>query len=203
MMDYSRIKDAFQARNIEFQVYQTREDLLDSLDYDVKAFKTFGLGNSQTLKELKICQRLMDQGKNVFDKTLGKSKDEIRKIKKAALLSECYISSSNAISEDGKIINVDHSGNRVAALTFGPDKVFIIVGSNKIAHNEQQGIQRALSIATPKNALRAGISSSCSIGKTCESCHQEQRVCNYVSIIRGQHEKGRMKILVLEEALGY
>lgn len=114
-----------------------------------------------------------------------------------------YITGSNAITEDGKIINVDHSGNRVAAMTYGPDRVLIVVGKNKLVQNEQAGIKRALNHATPLNAKRAGIKSPCSEGRSCDACEQTVRVCNYISIIRGQHLKGRMKVMMLNDSIGF
>ncbi len=75
----------------------------------------------------------------------------------------------------------------------------MVVGSNKIVDNEQEGIRRALKIATPMNAKRAKIDSPCSKGESCENCIQEFRVCNYISVIRGQHIKGRMKIFMVDE----
>ena len=114
-----------------------------------------------------------------------------------------YITSCNAFSKDGRIVNVDHSGNRVAAMTFGPERVLIIVGMNKLENTEKNAIKRALTVATPLNANRAKIDSPCSRNESCENCTQSNRVCNYISIIRGQHYPGRMKLLILNENLGY
>ncbi len=124
-------------------------------------------------------------------------------MKKLALTSDCYISSCNALSLDGKIVNVDHSGNRVAAIAYGPERVLIVVGVNKMASNEAEAIKRALTVATPQNAVRACRKPPCTLGESCSECTQEERVCNYVSVIRGQHIAGRMKVMLLNEELGY
>ena len=91
------------------------------------------MGNEvATKKDLEISELALSLGLVVYDKTKAKDKNEIKKIKKLALTTDCYISSCNALSCDGKIVNVDHSGNRVAAITYGPEKVIIIVGKNKL-----------------------------------------------------------------------
>lgn len=197
------IKNNFEERNIEFEHYKSREDLINSIKYEIEKYKTIGIGNSQTLKALKICEIATDMGKIVYDKTLANTQEEIMQLKKNALISDCYITSCNAISKDGKIINIDHSGNRVAAMTFGPERVLIIASEKKIEKSEKEAIKRALTVATPKNAKRAKIDSPCSRSESCEQCAQSVRVCNYVSIIRGQHRSGRMKIMIINEELGF
>jgi hypothetical protein len=202
-MKYKELKTNFEKRNIEFQYFDNRDELLKVLEDEFRSFNSIGIGNSQTLKILKISEKASQMGKTVYDKTFAKDIDDIKKMKLKALTSECYVSSSNSITLDGKIINIDHSGNRVAAITYGPDRVLIIVGENKIAENENAGVKRALEIATPMNAKRAKVDSQCSKGNGCNNCEQETRVCNYISIIRGQHIKNRMKVLLLNESLGF
>jgi hypothetical protein len=197
------IKQNFELRNIEFEHYMNRESLMEAISAELKAFSSVGIGNSQTLKALKITELALDMGKTVYDKSRAYSHEDVKRIKKLALTADCFITGSNAVTENGEIINVDHSGNRVAAMTYGPERVLIIVGKNKIAENEKLGMKRVLQIATPRNAIRAGIKSACANGEACEKCDQAVRVCNYINIIRGQSVKGRMKIMMLDEVLGY
>ncbi len=202
-MRIDEIKNNFRKRNIEFEYYESEEQLLFSLKEEIGKYDTIGIGNSQTLKHFRICELAQSMNKIVYDKTNGQNEVEKVDIKKKALLSECYITSSNAITKDGKLINVDHSGNRVAAMTYGPDRVLVLVGINKLTENEQEGISRALNIATPMNAKRARIESPCSLGRTCDQCSKDVRVCNYLSVIRGQHGNHRMKVFLVNEELGY
>ncbi|WP_240837643.1 lactate utilization protein [Acidaminobacter sp. JC074] len=202
-MRLNDIKNNFEDRNIEFKYFESEKDLLVSIENEMRKHETIGIGNSQTLKHYEISDMALKLGKVVYDKTLSEDKDQVRKLKKQALLSDCYITSSNAITEDGKIINVDHSGNRVAAMTYGPDRVLVLVGINKLTLNEQAGIKRVLNVATPKNAKRAKIASPCSMEMSCDTCHQGVRVCNYLSIIRGQNTKGRMKVYLINKELGF
>lgn len=202
-MKIDQLKQNFENRHIELLYYEDRLALLHDLTEFVMPHESIGIGNSKTLKELQISHHISSMSKTVFDKTLVEDKEEITKIKKLALTASCYVTGSNAITEDGKIINVDHSGNRVAAMTYGPDQVIVIVGINKVVKDEKAGIQRVLTEATPMNAKRAGIASPCSQGLGCDQCQQDVRVCNYLSVIRGQHVKGRMKVLLLNEKLGF
>ncbi len=200
---YDELGNGLNSRNIDFELFQTREDLIQRLLKLTEPFETIGIGNSQTLKAMDVSKSLSKQGKVVYDKTYASDKNEVRRLKKQALTADCYITSTNALSMNGELVNVDHSGNRVAAMTYGPDKVIVIATTNKLVENEGAAIKRALQTATPKNARRAGIESPCSIGEPCAKCDQSVRVCNYLSIIRGQHEKGRMVVLLLEEELGF
>jgi len=197
------VKKHFEERNIEFEYFTNRENLLTAIENEINRHNSIGIGNSKTLKTLEISELATSLDKRVYDKTLVSTLEDIKKIKKEALTAECYISSCNALTRDGKIINIDHSGNRVAAITYGPERVLLIVGSNKLAANEQDGIKRALKRATPMNAKRAEINSPCSGGESCDQCTQDVRVCNYISVIRGQYVKGRMKVFMIDESLGF
>ncbi len=88
-------------------------------------------------------------------------------------------------------------------MTYGPERVLIIASAKKMENTEKDAIKRALTVATPLNAKRAKIGSPCSYKEGCEQCTQSVRVCNYVSIIRGQHCSGRMKLLIIDENLGF
>ena len=197
------IKTNLENRNIEFEYFEDRENLMRSIQNEILSHETIGIGNSQTLKNLDITNFALEMNKTVFDKSLGVNTNDIKRLKKQALISDCYITSCNALSKSGEIVNVDHSGNRVAAITYGPERVLIIAGINKIVQTEKEAYNRALKVATPQNAIRAMIPSPCSTGGNCPECNQNTRVCNYISIIRGQNEKGRIKVMILNENLGY
>ena len=139
-IDADLLKENFRKRNISVLYFETfgeaKTYILGILPRDA----AIGIGHSQTLENMKITEALTERGNTVFDKEQGKDKTEATQLKKKALLADYYISGSNAVSEDGRIVNIDHSGNRVAALAYGPDKVIIVVGKNKItkvgyAHN--------------------------------------------------------------------
>lgn len=193
----------FKNRNIEVSFFDTLQDVKERIIDLVPNDSTVGIGNSQTLKEMKISEALNDRGNIVFDKTLAKSKEGIKKLKKKALLTDWYITGTNAISIDGHIVNIDHSGNRVAAMIYGPEKVIIVVGKNKICETLEDAVERARNISAPLNAKRAGYNPPCIEMKKCMDCKTKERVCFNLVIIEGQYEKERMKLFIVNEEVGF
>ena len=130
-MKIKELEQNFKNRNIDVLWFNTFCDIKDYLLEQIPTTASVGIGNSKSLKKMDITKYLVDRGSVVFDKALtqadGNEADVIR-LKKASLLADCYISSANAVSIDGRIVNIDHSGNSVAAITYGPDKVYIVVG---------------------------------------------------------------------------
>ncbi|MTI95156.1 MAG: hypothetical protein FH749_06660 [Firmicutes bacterium] len=126
------------ARNIHAQflpgLSEAKAEILSMLPDNVSV----GIGNSQTIKAMNLTDTLLQKGYTVYDKTLASSREESKSLKKQALLAQWYISGSNAIALDGRIVNIDHSGNRAAALTFGPDYVIIVVGVKRLPKVSRQ-----------------------------------------------------------------
>lgn len=193
----------FKTRNIDVAYCENLEEAKIRIMNLIPEDCTIGIGNSKTLKKMNISRELNYRGNIVYDKTLAKTKEESKKLKKKSMLSDWYITGSNAISLDGYIINIDHSGNRVAAMIYGPDKVIIIVGKNKIVKTLEEGIERARNVAAPLNARRAGYNPPCVKLNRCVNCTSDERVCNSLVVIEGQFEKDRMKVFIVNEDLGY
>jgi L-lactate utilization protein LutB len=190
-------------RNIKAYYYEdleeARNEILNMIPEDV----SIGIGNSQTLKKMGISGAMSEKGNTVYDKTLAREQQEVIKIKKAALTADWYITGSNAISLEGHIVNIDHSGNRVAAMIFGPDNVVVVVGLNKIMPTLDEAVNRARAHAAPLNAKRAGYNPPCLELKKCVDCKTNQRVCYNLVVIEGQHDPDRMKVIVVNEELGF
>jgi L-lactate utilization protein LutC len=193
----------FKHRNIEVSAFNTLQEAKAELLKLISVDKTVGVGHSATLQAMDIVDALLSRGNVVFDKTKASSKTEVTELKRKALLADWYITGSNAVSAEGHIVNIDHSGNRVAAMTYGPDKVVIVVGVNKLTPNLEEAIHRAKNEASPKNARRAGFNPPCVELGHCIDCSSPEKVCNYVSIIQGQHQKDRMKLFIVGENLGF
>lgn len=193
----------FKLRNIDVEYYEKLNEVTKRTKAVVDVNCTIGIGNSKTLKEMQISKILKERGNIVYDKTMAKTKEEINEIKKKSLITDCYITGSNAISVDGYIVNIDHSGNRVAAMIYGPEKVIVVVGKNKICETLKEATDRARNIAAPLNAKRAGYNPPCLELKKCVDCRGEERVCFNSVIIEGQHKKGRMKLFIVDEDIGF
>jgi hypothetical protein len=113
------------------------------------------------------------------------------------------IASSNAITLDGRLVNLDATGNRIAAMTFGPKKVILVVGMNKVAPDLESAMARVKHYAAPVNVIRIGFKNPCAETGTCADCKSPQRICNMWSIIEGHMVKGRIHVKLVGENLGY
>jgi len=193
----------FENRNISVLWFDTFSEIREYLLKVIPVNSTVGICNSQSLKNMELTKAIAHRGSTVYDKTFGSTQDEIKDLKRKSLLTDYYISSSNAISVDGRIVNIDHSGNRVAALAYGPDKVYIVIGKNKITKTHGEALQRARNTAAPLNAKRAGYNPPCVSTGSCADCTSPDRVCFVVSTVEGQHIKGRMTLLIANEEDGF
>ncbi len=199
----NKLKENFIARNIEVEFFETLEDVKGYILNTIPFECTIGIGHSVTLQKINISNSLIERGNTVYDKELAENTEECRAIKKKALTTDWYITGSNAVSIDGRIVNVDHSGNRVAAITFGPDKVIIVVGRNKLVNTVDDAINRVKNIACPLNAKRAGFNPPCVTLNKCVDCISSERVCNSLSIIEGQVDSNRIKLCIVNEECGF
>ncbi|KAF5050165.1 LUD domain protein [anaerobic digester metagenome] len=190
----------FKQRNIEVEYFESLEDVKSLILDMVPIESTIGIGHSATLQKMDITNLLSERGNIVYDKELAKNREESKELKRKALTTDWYITGSNAISVDGRIVNVDHSGNRVASITYGPDKVIIVVGKNKIADTVDDAIKRVKNVACPTNAKRAGYNPPCVALNRCVGC---VGVCNILSIIEGQTDSNRIKLFIVNEECGF
>jgi hypothetical protein len=133
----------------------------------------------------------------------GLAPEEAMEVRRQGMLSDFMIASSNAITLDGKLVNLDGSGNRVAAMTFGPRKVILIVGMNKVSPDLESAMARVKHYAAPVNVMRIGYKNPCAETGLCSDCRSPQRICNMWSIIEGHMAKGRIHVKFVGEELGY
>ena len=122
----------------------------------------------------------------------------------AASNAEIYISSVNGISEQGEIVNIDNTGNRVAAISFGPKKVFLVVGENKVCSDYESALFRARNVAAPLNAKRLNRNTPCSIrADKCYDCKCEDRICRNLSVLWTKPTGLDYEVILINESLGY
>jgi L-lactate utilization protein LutB len=160
-------------------------------------------GGTMTVRDLGIPDFLRSRGTlQVLDRDLVKTPDEKLEMYLKAFSADVYLSSANAISEDGVIVNIDGNGNRVAAITWGPKKVIFVIGMNKVAQNVEAALARARSTASPTNAARFDIKTPCQIDGVCHNCNSPESICNYVHFLRNS-PKGRHTVVLVGENLGY
>ena len=133
----------------------------------------------------------------------GLPPEESLALRRKGMTADVMIASSNAVTLDGRLVNLDGMGNRVAAMTFGPHKVILVVGMNKVSPDLESAMARVKHYAGPVNAIRLGVNTPCVTTGLCTDCKSPQRICNMWSIIEGHMIKGRIHVKLVGESLGY
>ena len=160
-------------------------------------------GGTTTVRDLGIPETLKSRGTlEVLDRDQAETPEEKEAIYLRAFTADVYLTSANAISEDGVIVNIDGNGNRVAAITWGPKKVIFVIGLNKVAQTVEDALARARSIASPVNAQRFDIKTPCQVDGVCHNCNSPESICNYVHFLRNS-PRGRHLVVLVGEELGY
>ena len=160
-------------------------------------------GGSMTVRDMGIPQALKERGTlNVLDRDVVDDPQEKQQMYLRAFTADVYLSSANAISEDGVIVNIDGNGNRVAAITWGPKKVIFIIGLNKVAPTVETAIARARSTASPTNAQRFDIATPCRTDGVCHNCNSPESICSYIHLLRNCRNAGRHTVVLVGEDFG-
>jgi L-lactate utilization protein LutB len=137
---------------------------------------------------------------NTFEKTT--SPEKLLEIRRNALLTDLFITGTNAVTEDGQLVNLDMIGNRIAGLTFGPRHVIVLVGRNKVVRDLEEAMVRVKDYAAPANAMRLDKKTPCTKTATCHECSSPDRICNTWTITEKSYPKGRVHIVLVNQDLG-
>lgn len=164
---------------------------------------TVSWGGSMTLKECGIIDALKQAPVTLLDRAAAKSQEEVQAIYRQAFSADYYLMSSNAITLDGQLVNIDGNGNRVAALTFGPEHVILVVGMNKVTKTVEEALNRVHNVAAPPNAVRLGSNTPCGSTGVCADCLSPQCLCAQVLVTRYSRTPGRIQVILVGETLGF
>lgn len=160
-------------------------------------------GGSMTIEEIGL-KAALGKGKYVvYDRDKAKNDTERGEILRKAFFADFFISSANAISENGVIYNIDRTGNRLAAICYGPKNVLIIAGINKIAGSESSALERARKTAAPINAMRFDIKTPCKETGVCMDCKSPDTICSKILTLRCADFPGRIKVIIVGEESGF
>ena len=204
--------EALKKNNMEPFFVKTKEEAKNQAIALLNKGETLSCGGSVTLAETGIFDALKSGDYNFLDRSReGLTAEDINKIYRDTFFADTYLTSANALTTKGELINVDGNANRVSAITFGPKQVIVVVGSNKIAENIQEGIKRVKQIAAPLNTKRLGKNTPCSKTGVCiavngdlaDGCNSPDRICCHYVISAYQRQKNRIKVIICEETLGY
>ena len=199
-----RTIEALEKNNMNGYLVENEEELIDKIKEIVSEGSMVACGGSMSLFETGVINHLRSNRYKFLDRYKeGLIKEELVKIYKEAFFADAYFSSSNAITEDGQLYNVDGNGNRVAALLYGPEKVIIICGVNKIVPTLEDAIKRNETISAPANAKRLNKNTPCTKVGYCMNCNSKERICSEYTVIKRQSIKERIHVIFLNKDIGY
>ncbi|MDO4437875.1 MAG: lactate utilization protein [Eubacteriales bacterium] len=199
------VAERLDKRGFEAYYVDNSEEALEMAKKLIPETAVVSFGGSATAEEIGLVDSLKKSNK-VIDRDKAKDQEERTELMRQALLSDVYVCGTNAISEDGQLVNIDGTGNRVAAITFGPKEVIIVAGMNKVTKTLEDAVRRARTIAAPANMMRFANEESttpCSKTGACFDCNQKDCICNIINITRRSRVEGRIKIILIGENLGF
>jgi L-lactate utilization protein LutB len=198
MTDFTQVRASLEARGFSVQTFATREEAAAYLDRAIDG-KSVGFGGSVTLEELGLYERLHTHNTVYWHWRLPRE-EALR----ASVLTDVYCTSLNGLAATGEIVNIDGTGNRVAATLFGHKKVYFIAGRNKLAPTYEEAVRRARNIAAPRNAQRLGCKTPCAVkGDRCYDCKSPQRICRALLTLWEPTLGTEMEVVLVDEDLGY
>ena len=190
-------------RNIEACSCPTAHEAVEKLLEMIPSGSSVTWGGSMSIRDIGIPAALAEAGKyEVYDRDKAPDRAAATEIYLKAFSCDYYLSSANAITEDGIIVNIDGTGNRVAAITFGPRNVIFVIGMNKLTQDVDSALARARSLAAPVNTARFDIQTPCKLDGVCHNCLSDDCICNYIHYLR-HSPKGKHKVILVGESLGY
>ena len=196
-MDFTTVKKNMEERRFTVRVFATGQEAAAYLNKAIDG-KTVGFGGSMTLDALGLYDSL-----GTHNRILWHWKQNAPTVRQDAMSCDIYLTSANALAETGELINIDGIGNRVAATLFGHEKVYFVVGRNKLAPTYDEALWRARNIAAPKNAQRLGKKTPCAVnGDRCYDCRSPERICRGLVTLWGPTTGMATEVLLVDEALG-
>ena len=190
-------------RHFEAHYCHTAEDIIAKVKSIIPEGSSITWGGSMSIRDIGLTQALKDGNYVVYDRDDVTTAEEKLAVYRKAFEVDYYLASTNAISEDGVLVNIDGNGNRVAAITWGPKHVIFVVGLNKVAQDVGAALQRARSTASPINAARFDIDTPCQKDGMCHNCNSPQSICNYIHFLRNPHPEKRHIVILTDLNLGY
>jgi hypothetical protein len=205
-MQAKRIITNLDSRNMNGYYYDSVEEAIQSVVDLIPEGATVGLGGSTTLLQCGLLDRLRTLPITLYDRYKeGISKEEINDMRTKSLIADVCIASTNALTLDGQLVNVDGIGNRVAAMINGPKKVILFAGVNKIVDSIESGFERIHMQTGPINVQRFGADTPCRDTGICERevCRAPKSICNKYVVIEGEWDKDRMHVVIVGESFGF
>lgn len=195
---------ALKKNGFSVALFDSREEALPFLQQEAATAATVGFGGSMSLEELGLPALLEKAGKKaLIHGRQGLTGEERRQIMQEQLACDLFFTSTNALTLTGHLVNIDATGNRVCSMAFGPQKVIVVAGANKIAADLEAALKRVKEVASPANARRLGYDTPCAKTGLCSDCNSPQRICRITTILEKKPRLTDITVCLINENLGY
>ena len=203
-LSMERTAEALRRNNYYAVCADNCDEAMEILENLMDENSTVAVGGSMTLFETGIIDYLRSGRFEFYDRyEEGLTKEQINDVHRKAFFCDCYVTSTNAVTENGELLNIDGRGNRVAAMIYGPESVIVVAGYNKIVKDIDAAYSRVKEIAAPANAIRLNCKTPCAATGKCSDCKSDTRICSDIVIMGRQGQKDRIKVILVGEELGY
>lgn len=198
-IDIEKTIKALNRHEFKTKVAKDRKDALTILLDLIDETAVVGIGDSATLRQIGIINKLQDRGTSVINPFIGAYN---RNTAITCLLADVFLTGANAITQDGKIVDIDGAGNRIAGTIYGPETVIIVVGRNKIVHTVEDAFSMIKNCIAPYHARTMGYTPPCTKTGTCVDCQSDKRVCRIETVITRRPMYSDVYIIIVDEDLG-
>ena len=202
-MNIQSVLENLKTRGFEAFYFENRKDAINKVIEIVDTPTTIGSGGSMTIKDLGFLEVLKELGNTIYSHSLAKPED-INHVYQLAQGAKYYISSTNALTEQGELVNIDGAANRVSSLCFGPKNIIYVLGTNKIVPSVTKAIDRIRNYAAPKNCQRLNRNTPCAKTGRCSNCNSADCICHQTLITHHPTSKqDHVYVIIINEELGY
>lgn len=191
-----------QSRHFEAYYCDTKEDALKKALALIPECASVGWGGALSAQQIGLLDAVRAGNYRQLDREACATMEEREQVAYQCLQADVFLTGANALSLDGQMVNIDGNGNRVAAIVYGPKSVIVIAGMNKVADNLDAAIERARTVAAPLNQQRFQLDNPCTATGTCADCKSQTCICNQILVTRHCRPAGRIKFILVGEALG-
>ena len=198
-----KVCDTLNGRGFAAYYCATKEEALAKALELIPQESTVTWGGCKSAEEIGLIDAVKNGNYKALDRSAAQTPEERTAMMKQAFTCEVFLTGTNAITETGELVNIDGIGNRVAAMTYGPDSVIVIAGMNKLVPNVMDAANRARNTAAPINAQRFDIKTPCKIDGACHDCNSPDSICSYIVRTRRCKPEGRIKVILVGESLGF
>ena len=202
--EYLRAAEALKKRGFEARYCETVTEAAEAVLGLVPAGARVGVGGSLTIRELGVLETLGERGHEVIHLWYPNlSREENVRLRREELTSDVFLTSANAVTLKGQLVNVDGVGNRVGAMAFGPARTVVVAGANKVVRDVDEGLERIKRVAAPLNCIRYAAKTPCAVTGVCTDCDSPDRICVVYSIIDRRPMLSDVAVIMVGEELGY